>query len=199
MEKIVTARGKHPIIQPGDLSGPDIYVMRRIGNYYVYDSEFKPIRRSQNHCSPIIPISPGENTTYHLTNKLKRVLPVCKIFSDVEFLCFEFKLPNQIQVTLTSRKESVCECIFSPRDLLSSFLESTGSAVKHEDKHQGYVKHAFISVTESIRKKCTTRGGRHNDVSVEFSLFEIEIAVWLVVAVMNGRPYDQAMDSTLLN
>ena len=180
-----TAPGTHPILQPEAVSGPDLYMVRRVGRYFVYNRKFEISWRSQNHDSPIILVEPGEETTYTLTEKLK-LLTGGTVINYIEYLLFEYNLTNGINVTLSS-SEDVCTCILSPKGRLLEFIHPLGNVIKNEGGYQDELQSAHFQVSDSVFIKCTTRGAHHNDITMEFRLHEQSMAVWMFKVVTRGK------------
>jgi hypothetical protein len=183
-----TAPGTHPILQPEAVSGPDLYMVRRIGKYFVYNPEFEISWRSQNHDSPIILVEPGEETTYALTEKLKLLTEKNpgQVVNYIEYLLFEYNLSNGINVALSS-SENVCTCILFPKDILHEFIHPIGNVIKNEGVYQDELQNAHFQVSDSVFIKCTTRGAHHNDISMEFRLHEQSMAVWMFKVITRGK------------
>lgn len=197
------AVGTHPTIQPEALSGGDIWIVRRACNCYEYDRDFNVVGRSTRHTSPIVPISPAEGWVYNLTMYVKESLGKCiSITTDIDFLLFEFNLQTKaqskaqsIKVTLRPGNQGACECIFSPHSLLFHLIEPIDITIKQEDGYRAEMEYVYISITSSLKKKCTTRCAHYNNITVEFKPYEKEIALWLFKAIFTGRPYDEETES----
>ena len=180
--------GTHPILQPEAVSGPDLYIVRRIGEYFVYTEGFSPDWYSQNHASQIILVEPGQETTYELTEKLKLLTEKDpgQVINYIEYLLFEYILANGISVTLSSSEE-VCTCILFPKDILREFIHPLGNVIKNEGKYQDQLQNARFQVSDSEFIKCTTRGAHHNDITMEFRLHEQSMAVWMFKVITRGK------------
>ena len=207
-KEFITAPGIYHCLQTEPLSGPDFYIIFRHHNCYMYDSNFKPKYRSQGHASPIIPVTPAERALYHLAASVSKFQNKYRLIQDIEYLLFECEIHvptkpgesdsefNKVTLSLTPGDNGSCEFNFRPLDPLVHLIQPEASLVKSEYR-QDDTGHAYISITESINKKCVIRTADCTEVTVKFSMYEQKIALWLFQAIVTGHPYDQDTENEM--
>ncbi len=224
MEYLDAIPGTHPIIQPEVLSGEDIYIVARMGDYYVYDERFKPLYQSSNHYSPIVPISKEMDTLFEIAKRVEKdlIFFIKEQHWVVDYMLFEFEIETDpqneaktqvtqpqkdkefIKVSISPGKNGECEFNMCPVNHLSYMIEirSTKKLIKDE---QGNIedKDTYLSITESVLKKCTLHdiGGTDSTttegIKLCFSLYEIDLAIWMLKTIATGRLYDQTTENEL--
>ena len=216
--------GYDAVIQPEPLSSRTIWMVLRIGDSYLYDVDFEPMQRLPDHASPIVPVSIGEMLTHKIKERLKSIMPEicpdCEVTSDIDYLLFECVFKNGVRLTLSSADKQACECILHPKSRLLHLLDPVGIAIKKEYIDQveqlehfnkveqlnkaeqlnkvelsAEVEYNSISITDILKRPCTTRAGHYNDIEVKFfSLHDEDMVIHLVRAVISGRGNNSAAE-----
>ena len=113
-----------------------------------------------------------------------RVLAEGTVCNFIEYLLFEYDLPNGIKITLSSG-QTECTCTLFPKDKLLEFIHPL-DMIKNEGGYQDESQNAHFQITDSLFIKCKTRGEHHNDVIVTFTRYERPAAKWLFHVVNSG-------------